>query len=310
MDTPERTAETADRIIRHHFGCGADEIREVGHRTNNLVCSFTAAGGRYFLKLFRSRDWPEDGKIPFVYQCLARHGIPHAELIAYSRDDAIRPGGYLIERRVEGTSADRVQMDREQEAGFYAGLAELVSDLHRIGITNYGYIGSGIACYDRIDDFFRDEWERLEDELKDTLPEAQIETLKGRFFGVMRGFEDLPPVLCHGDLSRKNVIIGDHGGNTLIDWDDAIALNWMADVSRLTFRMRLDESEQAYSLFRSSFLEHYRASSGRAGFDLFESAYHIYLALDFLIFARKVGDRETERRLKGWLGGMAEVQAE
>ena len=28
---------------------------------------FTVAGEQYFLKLYRSKDWPEEGKIPFVY---------------------------------------------------------------------------------------------------------------------------------------------------------------------------------------------------------------------------------------------------
>ena len=46
MDKPDKAAEAADRIVRHHFGCRADEIREIGHRTNNFVFSFAVADGR------------------------------------------------------------------------------------------------------------------------------------------------------------------------------------------------------------------------------------------------------------------------
>jgi thiamine kinase-like enzyme len=102
-------------------------------------------------------------------------------------------------------------------------------------------------------------------------------------------------------LSKKNVIICDDGEISLIDWDDAMALNWMADVSRLTFWMKQNYSNQEYSLFRNVFLDHYGATYRKAQFDAFESAYHIYIALDFLIFSIRVGDTETENRLKSCL---------
>ncbi|WP_289458430.1 hypothetical protein, partial [Klebsiella pneumoniae] len=60
-------------------------------------------------------------------------------------------------------------------------------------------------------------------------------------------------------------------------------------------------STQEYALFRNVFLDHYCAFGRKTGFDTFERAYHLYTALDSLIFSLSVGDRETENRLRSCL---------
>ena len=126
--------ETAERIIQNHFGCSADKIERIQSAVNNFVYAFTVAENDYFLKLYRSKDWPEEGKIPFVYRCLSQNSIPCAGLVAYKRDDEIYPNGYLIERKVPGIAADKTRLDIEQETQLYARLAELVSAVHGIRI--------------------------------------------------------------------------------------------------------------------------------------------------------------------------------
>lgn len=296
--------ETVDQIIKSNFGCCAEEIRKFENVTNNFVYSFTVSDKHYILKLYRSTDWPENGKIRFVNQLLIRNNIPCAELIAYSRNDQIYPKGYLIEREVQGKAADKILFDREQEIELYVKLAELVSSIHNLKIKNFGYIGSGIACYESMTSFFEDEFDRLDEGLKETISETQLRKMKEKFLGTMRDFEDLPSVLCHGDLSKKNIIVQDNGEILLIDWDDATALNWMTDISRLTFWMKLNYNRQDCVLFRNTFLEHYRTAYRKSEFVSFESAFHIYSALDSLLFFKSVGDKEMENRLKSCLDGL------
>lgn len=68
MDFADALTETARHIIKKHYDCGADEIGKIRNITNNSVYFFTAAGGRFYLKLYRSKNRPEAGKISFVYQ--------------------------------------------------------------------------------------------------------------------------------------------------------------------------------------------------------------------------------------------------
>ena len=301
MGKADAAIETVKQIIRTHFGCDTDEIGKIRNITNNSVYFFTIAGKHYYLKLYRSKNWPEKGKVPFVYQRLSQNHIRSAELIAYNRDNEMYPNGYLIECEIQGTAADKILLDREQEIGLYIKLAELMSSVHSIRIPNYGYIGSGIASHNGMTDFLEDEFDGIDDSLEGIVPEKQLKKMKAKVLDTMHNYEDLPSVLCHGDLSKKNVIICDDGEISLIDWDDAMALNWMADVSRLTFWMRQNYSNQEYGLLRNVFLEHYRTTHRKAQFDAFESAYHIYIALDFLIFSIRVGNTETENRLKNCL---------
>ena len=296
--------EVANQIIKSHFGCCAGEIRKFENVTNNFVYSFTVSDKHYILKLYRSTDWPENGKIQFVNQLLIQNNIPCAELIAYSRNDQIYPNGYLIEREIQGIAADKQVFDREQETMLYVKLAELVSSIHNIKMKNFGYIGNGIACYESMISFFEDEFDRLENGLKETISETQLRKMKEKFLGTMRDFEDLPSVLCHGDLSKKNIIVQDNGEILLIDWDDATAFNWMADISRLTFWMKLNYNEQDCVLFRSTFLKHYQTTYRKSEFDSFESVFHIYSALDSLLFFISIGDKEIENRLKSYLDGI------
>ena len=169
-----KSMELVENLIKHCFGCNSEEISKVENITNNLVYRFTVGGNSFFLKLYRNKDWPEAGKIPFVYQSLAQKNISCAELVAYERDDEEYPNGYLIEHEIDGTAADKIRLTGVQERGLYIKLAELLSSVHDIRIKNFGYLGSGEACYDSLIDFFEDEFDRFEEELKGTISDIQL----------------------------------------------------------------------------------------------------------------------------------------
>ena len=288
-----------ETIIRKYLKHGADELRPFENVPNNSVYSFESDGEGYIFKLFRSKYWPENDKLQFVNEVLRQHNIPCAELIVFTRDDPAYPNGYLIERKLDGVTADKVTFTQAEEAAFYKKLADFVSEFHSIHVKEFGYLGGG---EDSMGAFFEDEFdERVESlEEKGVYTAEELRNMKDILMNTFKRFDDLPPVLCHGDLSKKNVMVQESGNLVLIDWDDAMGYNWMADISRFTFWMKMTYSEPAYSLFREAFLEGYRGAR-KDEFDIFEKAYHIYNALDNLVYAMNVGDEKMTAFTKEYL---------
>lgn len=98
----------------------------------------------------------------------------------------------------------------------------------------------------------------------------------------LRLCESLPSVLCHGDLSTKNVMIDEHGDLTLIDWDDAMSYNWIADISRMTYWMKIKYNDYEYELYRNTFMEHYSTERTKSDINVFENIFHVWIGLDYL----------------------------
>lgn len=295
---------TIDKIISEIFNCNATEIKQFENVVNNSVYSFKCNDKPYIFKFFRNEYWPEDGKLQFVNQLLLENDIPCAELITFTRDNPEFPNGYLIEQELNGITADKLQFTQSDEIEFYEKLAVLVSNIHRISIKGFGYIGDGDGEGDSesMCSFFYDEFDDRTEPLieKGIYTEAELQELKKVLLNTLKCFDDLPSVLCHGDLSKKNVIVQENGELVLIDWDDAMSYNWMADIARFTFWMKMNYSEQDYSLFRNAFLDSYNGYR-KDEFADFEKAFHIYISLDFLNFAINIGDENIKKFAKEYL---------
>ena len=75
-------------IARKYLGSGA-EISETVKTTNNQVFIVKAGNKEYVLKLYKSKEWPEDGKNLYVNSLLKQNNIPYAKICGYSREDEI-----------------------------------------------------------------------------------------------------------------------------------------------------------------------------------------------------------------------------
>jgi Ser/Thr protein kinase RdoA (MazF antagonist) len=82
---------------------------------------------------------------------------------------------------------------------------------------------------------------------------------------------------------RKNILV-DSDGITLIDWDDAQSLCWVADIARLTLWMKLNYGSDLASTYRNAFLGHYDTEHDINAFYEIEDILHVWYALDYLTF--------------------------
>ncbi|MDF2647983.1 MAG: Phosphotransferase enzyme family [Paenibacillus sp.] len=262
-----------------------DDIEKLENVTNNSVYKFFCKKP-YIFKIFKQRTWPEDGKLIFVNNKLIENQINCAKIIAFDRNDSYFQNGFLLEEYVPGVNADHIVFDLKSGKELYKKLALLVSKIHRIHIDNYGYIGSGVAGYTSFIDFMNDKYDEITNVLinKKLFEKKSLLEIKKPIIDRLRLCESLPSVLNHGDLSTKNVMIEEDGSLTLIDWDDAMSYNWIADIARMTYWMKFKYNDQEYEKYRNTFLEHYSAANKQSDFDTFEKTFHVWIGLDHLNF--------------------------
>jgi Ser/Thr protein kinase RdoA (MazF antagonist) len=254
--------------------------------SDNTVYRIIAGGKPWIFKIYSLRDWPEDGKLLFINRQLIEHGIRCAKIVTFDRSDPDFPCGYLIEECLPGNTADRVLEDAESTKAFYAKLARLVAQVHRIRIRNHGYIGGGVASHGTFLEFNDDKFDEIAERLvrMERFGERELREIKERLLRGLRRCADLPAVLNHGDLTTKNVLVDERGELALFDYDDALALNWIADVARLTYWMRYDYDAESHAAYRDVFLNAYNDGRDRGEFEALENAFHVWIGLDHLLY--------------------------
>lgn len=266
-------------------------------RFNNRVFKVETASQAFLFKIFNS-GWPEDGKLPFVDHVLTRHQIPHAKIYYYTHEDKNFPNGYLLEEYLPGTSADRLPMSDEETLALFRKLAGLVSQVHQIHMKGYGYTGSGEAEYTTFSEFMHDVLKDNAETLVNNgfISDKDLMEVNEAIYERLKACDLYPSVLCHGDLSIKNILV--HSNEiTLIDWDDAHSLCWVADLARLTFWMKLHYSADYAAACRRAFLENYQAPQDMHAFNKIEETLHVWHGFDFLTFFTEGPECEKVKRL-------------
>ena len=239
----------------------------------------------YIFKIY-SCGRPESGKISFVYRKLSENNILHPRFFTFSREDENFPNGYSIEECLPGTTADRLTLSEQEKVSLFEKLAVFVSRIHKIELVNYGYIGAGKPA------IWTTFSECMHDILKDNaagliangfINAEELRNVNKEICARLKRCDVFPSVLCHGDLSAKNILI--HSNQMiLIDWDDSQSLCWMADIARLTFWMKMIYSDREAAVYRKAFLDRYETSYDKNAFYEIEDTLHVWYGLDYLTF--------------------------
>lgn len=265
--------------------------------TNNYVYKVTTAKNQYIFKIYK-QGWPEDGKLLFVNKVLNENNIPCARIVYYCHTDNELSNGFLIEEFLTGRIADKVNLSMEQENDLFKELAAFVGRIHSIKFTKYGYIGSGNPFENTYSEYIFDAFDDNTESLckKGLFNEDELLEIKNELYRNLKLCDELSPVLCHGDLSKKNIIIQDKGKIVLIDYDDVTAIPWVCDVARLTLWMKLNYSFERASYLRNVFLHNYPIKD-KDIFYTIENALHVWECLGYMNFFSDIQMHNKVRNL-------------
>jgi thiamine kinase-like enzyme len=273
------------KTFENRMNQSVKSIHKFENVLNNQVFKVETEAKPYIFKIYSS-GWPEDGKLPFVARKLEEYSIPHAKLYIFTRDDSNFPNGYLIEECLPGITADRLTMSGEETMKLFEKLAVLVSRVHQIKLKNFGYTGGGVAMWTTFSEFIYDMFNDCTSNLRanNMICAVPLEKIRQELHKRLIVCDQIPSVLCQGDLSTKNILV--HSDEiVLIDWDDTQSLCWMADIARLTFWMKLNYSDEAADTYRKAFLDRYETEYDKNIFYEMEDALHVWYGLDFLNFS-------------------------
>ena len=240
--------------------------------------------------------------MPFVEAKLTEYGIPHAELIIYHRDEEDYTNSYLIERFLPGAAADMLEMSMDEERAMYAKLGKLMSAVHTIPLTGYGYLGAGEGCCKTFSEFT--EWGDVHDKLRETVyPETALNALMLRFEEALKPCDVIPSTICHIDLAKKNIIL-DGDKLTLIDWDCVYALPWVCELARLKVLMRQRYPQDTADEFMKVFLGSYTPPNGDMYiYFRYENVLYAWFAL--MAVNSVVGKSDFENQLQEFQAALA-----
>ncbi|MCL2187664.1 MAG: aminoglycoside phosphotransferase family protein [Defluviitaleaceae bacterium] len=267
------------KVFEKDMGKNVTAIQQFEGVENNAVYKIETPSQAYIFKIYRIPNWPEDGKLLLVDRLLTERGIPHAKIFVYNRDATHFPNGYLIEECLPGITADRLTLSRDELISLFQQLGALATQLHKIQMKGYGYTGTGEALWCTYSEFMYDSMgdnngNLLAHKITD---EEELERIGQEFWARLKVWDKYPPVLCHTDLSTKNMLV--HEGNIgLIDWDDVYSLPWVHDIAELTFWLKREYGEAA-EIYRNAFFSHYQTEYDMEDFYETEPVLHARIGL-------------------------------
>ena len=271
----------------------------------------------FVVKVFK-RDWPEEGKLPWIERHLTQYEVPHAKLVYYSKNDFHFPHGFSISEYIEGQNAlDAIAGGSLSLETYYSQIGALLRLAHQIPARQYGYIGHGpggmyttftehklihevrdrLREIEDIDSFEKNIYRRIEEKVR-----RQLAPFEHRF----------KPALIHADPVPKNAVSTTDNRLVLIDWDEAIAGAWIADFAKLTYSHNYSNpfggtEDLTNNEMRDAFFRGYGTVEFSAGeIAVMENALHIIYSVDLLPFYQREKNakafKQTKDRLMILLG--------
>lgn len=242
-----RAREMAETLIEHHLGSKPSRAEELAGGLTNFVFEVDHPDGEFIVRLsFEPSKIKDFLKEQWSIARAREVGVPVPEVLEVGADVVETP--FMIARKVPGEAATdhHDRMDTLRELGRYAAL------IHSIPTRSFGrtfdWSSNQLSRQETWKEFLHEELGM--DKRLDFLEEHEI-LGKRQLKHLRETFEDIEnfdhkPVLNHGDLRLKNVMVDEHGAiQAVIDWENCtsnIAPYW--DLSVALHDLSIDAKQE------------------------------------------------------------------
>lgn len=279
--------------------------KKINQGITNHVYKIESQKGKFLVKVFRNKHWPEDGKLEWIEKQLRKHKVPHAKMVYYSRENKYFRYGLMITEFIDGLNGwDAIKKKRHSLVESWKESGKILGKIHAIKGRKFGHIKNGAG---EEKSFVIYELKKTKKKLGElvklkVLSETMAKTLVIKASQTLKPFNmRFKPVLIHGDASRDNSIVTNSGKFILIDWDNATFSVALADYTRMTSWMSVMprwKNETTRIKAKQAFLQ----GHGNIGFtqkeiEAIEPAMHIIFFISLLKFHIERKEKYHSRRV-------------
>jgi Ser/Thr protein kinase RdoA (MazF antagonist) len=207
---------------------------------SNLVYRVETSQGFVLVRVPKSKKESHVEKLRWVEEALTKHAIPHARLLYATTSGDLFLNGFTVFEYLENVSRrDAIVSGAITLEEFHVELGQLLNKVHAIRLPAFGNIPlQPQASSPYFISYNSEQAKRILGKMEELAPKFP----KGLADSVCKKLETLKPltpklksVLCHTDPAPDNCIWNESMGVVLIDWDDARASSWVADLADLTY---------------------------------------------------------------------------
>jgi len=272
----------------------------MSHGEVNYVYKVVTEKGSFLAKVFRNRNWPEKGKLPWIEHQLQKYNIPHAKILFYSKSAKPFRFGFMISEFVEGKNGVMAcKTGQLTLAQAYFKIGRTLKSVHKIKVSRFGSINNGKG---ESSNFF--EW-KLKKEILERLKKLKLtkkfpnnldaEIVRQVTASLLPFNNRFRAVLNHGDPNRENALWSVKKQWVLIDWDNAQASTWLEDYADVSFWFDFKGRTTKATRLRNIFIKNFFLGYGKTEFkpdEVAQIAHGLYIIkclilLDYYYFSKQ-----------------------
>lgn len=238
---------------------------KIKHGEVNHVYKIITSRGNLLARVFKNKNWPAKESLPWIEKQLAKHKIPHAKILYYSRSSKFFPFGFMVTEFIQGPNGNEaVKLGRISFSQAFEKTGKMLRKVHAIKARKFGSINNK---QDQYSDFIkfkllraRNNLKRLESHnlIQRGLYKVVEKQIKETFLPFQKSFF---PVLNHADANRENAILSPDGQWVFVDWDNAYFGIWLEDYTELTYwvdwKRKPIHAKRIHALINKNFFKGY-----------------------------------------------------